>query len=73
MPGCACDGAARIGHDPETSVVNSWGRCHDVPNLFVVDGSVFVTSCGVNPCSSIQALALYIGDQIKKNLGNLFD
>ena len=66
-------GTARMGRDPETSVVNSWGRCHDVPNLFIVDGSVFVTSGGVNPCSTIQALALYIGDQIKKNLGNLFD
>jgi choline dehydrogenase-like flavoprotein len=54
-------------------VVNSWGRCHDVPNLFIVDGSVFVTSGGVNPGSTIQAVALYIGDQIKKNLGNLFD
>ncbi len=42
-------------------------------NLFIVDGSIFVTSGGVNPTSSIQALALYIGDSIKKNLGNLFD
>ena len=66
-------GTARMGRDPETSVVNSWGRCHDVPNLFIVDGSVFVTSGGVNPCSTIQAVALYIGDQIKHNLGNLFD
>jgi len=66
-------GTARMGRDPETSVVNSWGRCHDVPNLFIVDGSIFVTSAGVNPCSTIQALALYIGDQIKKNLENLFD
>jgi choline dehydrogenase-like flavoprotein len=66
-------GTARMGRDPETSVVNSWGRCHDVPNLFIVDGSVFVTSGGVNPGSTIQAVALYIGDQIKKNLGNLFD
>jgi choline dehydrogenase-like flavoprotein len=66
-------GTARMGQDPETSVVNSWGRCHDVPNLFIVDGSVFVTSGGVNPCSTIQAVALYIGEQIKKNLENLFD
>jgi choline dehydrogenase-like flavoprotein len=66
-------GTARMGRDPETSVVNAWGRCHDVPNLFIVDGSIFVTSGGVNPGSTIQALALYIGDQIKQNLGNLFD
>ena len=35
--------------DPERSVVNEWGRSHDVKNLFIVDGSVFVTSGGVNP------------------------
>jgi choline dehydrogenase-like flavoprotein len=66
-------GTARMGTDPETSVVNAWGRCHDVRNLFIVDGSVFVTAGGVNPTSTIQALALYVGDRIKKNLANLFD
>ena len=52
-----------MGDDPETSVVNEWGRSHDVRNLFVVDGSVFVTSGGVNPTNTIQALALYIADR----------
>ena len=66
-------GTARMGDDAETSVVNSWGRSHDVKNLFVVDGSVFVTSGGVNPTSTIQALALYVADTMKKNLANLFD
>jgi choline dehydrogenase-like flavoprotein len=66
-------GTARMGHDPETSVVNAWGRSHDVRNLFIVDGSIFVTSGGVNPTSTIQALALYIADTMKKNLANLFD
>jgi len=66
-------GTARMGDDPETSVVNSWGRSHDVKNLFIVDGSIFVTSGGVNPTSTIQALALYIADTMKKNLANLFD
>lgn len=37
-------GTARMGDDPETSVVDRWGRSHDVANLYVVDGSVFVTS-----------------------------
>ena len=41
--------------------------------LFIVDGSVFVTSGAVNPCNTIQAWALYVADQIKKNLENLFD
>jgi choline dehydrogenase-like flavoprotein len=38
-----------------------------------VDGSIFVTSAGVNPTSTIQALALYIADAMKKRLANLFD
>ncbi len=66
-------GTARMGKDPRTSVVNEWGRTHDVRNLFIVDGSLFVTSGGVNPTSTIQALALYVGDQMKKRLANLFD
>ena len=66
-------GTCRMGDDPETSVVNAWGRSHDVKNLFIVDGSIFVTSGAVNPTSTIQALALYIGESIKTNIGNLFD
>jgi choline dehydrogenase-like flavoprotein len=66
-------GTARMGDDPERSVVNAWGRCHDVKNLFIVDGSIFVTSGGVNPTSTIQALALYIADQMKQRLATLFD
>ncbi|HIG61293.1 MAG TPA: GMC family oxidoreductase [Gammaproteobacteria bacterium] len=66
-------GTARMGADPNTSVVNSWGRSHDVKNLFIVDGSIFVTAGGLNPTSTIQALALYIADTMKKNLANLFD
>ena len=66
-------GTARMGTDPAMSVVNEWGRCHDVKNLFIVDGSIWVTSGGVNPTSTIQALALYIADSIKKRLAILFD
>ena len=66
-------GTARMGTDPARSVVNEWGRSHDVKNLFIVDGSLFVTSGGVNPTSTIQALALYIADQMKQRLANLFD
>jgi choline dehydrogenase-like flavoprotein len=66
-------GTARMGNDPRTSVVNSWGRCHDVRNLFIVDGSIFVTAAAVNPTNTIQALALHIADTMKKNLANLFD
>jgi choline dehydrogenase-like flavoprotein len=66
-------GTARMGTDPARSVVNEWGRSHDVRNLFIVDGSIFVTSAGVNPTSTIQALALYIADSMKQRLANLFD
>jgi choline dehydrogenase-like flavoprotein len=62
-----------MGLDPEHSVVNEWGRSHDVKNLFVVDGSVFVTAAAVNPTNTIQALALWVGDHIKKNLTQLFE
>jgi choline dehydrogenase-like flavoprotein len=62
-----------MGTDPDRSVVNEWGRSHDVKNLFIVDGSVFVTSGGVNPTSTIQAIALYVADQMKARLANLFD
>ena len=66
-------GTARMGTDPERSVVNEWGRSHDVKNLFIVDGSVFVTGGGVNPTSTIQAIALYIADSMKRRLADLFD
>ena len=66
-------GTCRMGHDPAKSVVNGWGRSHDVKNLFIVDGSIFVTAGAVNPTSTIQALALYIGNQIKTNIETLFD
>jgi choline dehydrogenase-like flavoprotein len=66
-------GTARMGDDPKRSVVNAWGRSHDVKNLFIVDGSLFVTSGGVNPTATIQALALYVADNIKTRLETLFD
>ena len=66
-------GTARMGADPSRSVVNEWGRCHDVRNLFIIDGSIFVTAAAVNPTHTIQALALYIADAMKRNLANLFD
>jgi len=66
-------GTARMGNDPERSVVNAWGRSHDVKNLFIVDGSIWVTSGGVNPTSTIQALALYVADAMKQRLATLFD
>jgi choline dehydrogenase-like flavoprotein len=51
-------GTARMGADLETSVVDGYGRCHDVPNLFIIDGSVMVTGASVNPTATIAAFAL---------------
>jgi choline dehydrogenase-like flavoprotein len=51
-------GTCRMGDDPETSVVDPWCRSHDLPNLYVVDGSVFVTGSGTNPTATICAVAL---------------
>lgn len=51
-------GTAVMGTDPATSVVDQWGRSHDVDNLFVFDGSIFPTSSGVNPTATIAAVAL---------------
>ena len=58
-PGRSCHymGTCRMGVDPGTSVVNSWCRTHDVPNLFIGDSSVFVTGAAVNPSLTISALA----------------
>ncbi len=66
-------GTARMGTDPARSVVNEWGRSHDVRNLFIIDGSLFVTAAAVNPTNTIQALALHIADTMKRNLATLFD
>jgi choline dehydrogenase-like flavoprotein len=57
-------GTARMGDDPSTSVVDSWGRCHDVSNLFIADGSIFVTSGSANPTSTITALAMRVATGI---------
>jgi choline dehydrogenase-like flavoprotein len=63
-------GTARMGDDPRTSVVDAWNRAHDVPNLFIVDGSSFTTGAGVNPTSTIGALALRAADGIWERRGD---
>ena len=57
-------GTARMGDDPDSSVVNAFGQAHDVDNLLIVDGSVFVTAAAVNPTVTIQALALRAADRL---------
>jgi choline dehydrogenase-like flavoprotein len=60
-------GTAKMGDDPATSVVNGYGQTHDVPNLYVVDGSVFPTSSSTNPTATICAFAKRAATYIAKN------
>jgi choline dehydrogenase-like flavoprotein len=57
-------GTTRMGDDPASSVVDSYGRSHDIPNLFVVDGSVFVCGGAVNPTATICAIALRAAEHL---------
>jgi choline dehydrogenase-like flavoprotein len=57
-------GTARMGDDPRRSVVDRWCMSHDIPNLGILDGSVFVTASCVNPTSTICALALRTAERL---------
>lgn len=57
-------GTCKMGSDPQTSVVNPKGETHDVKGLYIVDSSCFVTGSCVNPANTIQAVALYLTDQV---------
>lgn len=65
-------GAARMGSDPSTSVVDKFGRTHDVPNLFVCDGSILPTQGSANPGLTIQALAARTADYLIKQGDAIF-
>lgn len=66
-------GTCRMGDNPKTSVLNKWNQSHDVKNLFVVDGSSFVTGGAQNPTLTIMALSMrameYLAEEMRK--GNL--
>jgi len=63
-------GTCRMGENPKTSVLNKWNQSHDIKNLFVVDGSSFVTGGSQNPTITIVALAMraseYLAEQLRK-------
>jgi choline dehydrogenase-like flavoprotein len=63
-------GTAKMGVDPGSSVVDAWGRAHDIPNLFIFDGSIWPTSSGMNPTATIAALALRCSDQLVRSRSN---
>jgi choline dehydrogenase-like flavoprotein len=63
-------GTCRMGNDPKTSVLNKWCQSHDIENLFVVDGSSFVSGGWQNPTMTILALAMraseYLAEQMRR-------
>jgi choline dehydrogenase-like flavoprotein len=63
-------GTCRMGDNPKTSVLNKWNQSHDIKNLFVVDGSSFVTGGSQNPTMTICALSMraseYLAEQLRK-------
>jgi choline dehydrogenase-like flavoprotein len=65
-------GGARMGKDPQTSVVDAFGGAHDVPNLFVCDGSMLPTQGSANPGLTIQSLAARTADYLIHNARDIF-
>ncbi|MEM7765175.1 MAG: GMC family oxidoreductase [Pseudomonadota bacterium] len=63
-------GTARMGRDPKTSVLNGFNQCHDIPNLFVTDGSAFTSSAVVNPSLTFMAFTARAADYAAKEMGN---
>ncbi len=63
-------GTARMGDNPKSSVLNKWCQSHDIKNLFVVDGSSFVTCGWQNPTMTILALSMraseYLVEEMRK-------
>lgn len=64
-------GTCRMGEDPKHSVTDQWGRTHDIPNLYIFDGSLFVTSSGFNPTATICAIALRCVAHMIENRGSV--
>ncbi len=65
-------GAARMGLNPETSVVDRFGRTHDIDNLFICDGSIMPTQGSANPGLTIQALAARTADYLISQGSRIF-
>ena len=63
-------GTCCMGTNPDTSVVNPYGQTHEVENLFIADGSVFVTGSCLNPTLTIQAMAWRCAEHIINQFGN---
>ena len=55
-------GTCRMGTDPKKSVLNAYNQSHDVKNLFVLDGSAFVSGGSQNPTLTILALSMHASE-----------
>ena len=66
-------GTCRMSENPRDGVADRWGRAHDVPNLFISDGSQFTTGAAENPTLTIVALAIRQAERIAAEMsrGNL--
>ena len=62
-------GTCRMGDNPKTSVLNKWNQSHDIKNLFVVDGSSFVTGGIQNPTMTILALSMRASEYLAEQVG----
>lgn len=63
-------GTCRMSARPQDGVVNGFGQAHDVPNLFVSDGSVFTTGAAANPTLTIVALAIRQAEYLAGEIAN---
>jgi choline dehydrogenase-like flavoprotein len=61
-------GTNRMSARPRDGVVNQWGRAHDIPNLYISDGSQFTSSSAANPTLTIVALAIRQAEHIAAEL-----
>jgi choline dehydrogenase-like flavoprotein len=61
-------GTCRMGDDPKTSVLNKWCQSHDIKNLYVVDGSSFVSGGWQNPTMTILALAMRASEHLAEQM-----
>jgi choline dehydrogenase-like flavoprotein len=63
-------GTARMGRDKKTSVLNKWNQMHDVPNVFVTDGSCMTSAATQNPSLTYMALTARAVDYAHKQVNN---
>ncbi|HZD53495.1 MAG TPA: GMC family oxidoreductase [Woeseiaceae bacterium] len=64
-------GGTVMGDDPRRSVTDSYGRCHDLPNLVIAGPGLFPASAGVNPTFTVHALAARAADHLLANWSGL--